>query len=385
MSAPLPPPDPLAGTAYRVLGPLGRGAMGEVFEAEHVALGKRVVAKILHARLLLRPDHVDRMRLEGQALGLLSHPNIVAVTDLGRTADGRPFLVMERLLGRTVRDALAERGAIPAAEAIAIAAQALAGLGAAHAAGIVHRDVKLDNLFLCAGSPNVGSQATPHPAPAEPAHGRGAGIVKILDFGLAKVIEGAGARGPRPLAVPTAEGVSVGTPRFFSPEQASGAPVDARTDLYALGAVLYAMVAGRGPFDHLATVAEVLAAHLETPPDPPSHHAPQPIPEELDAVILRALAKDPAARFQTAESFAEALAQIPAEPPRPIHTAPLADTTSLPSPADPEAATRPLPITAEVPSTPALPRELRRLFLLAALVAALITLLALSAVHALSG
>lgn len=293
------PFDPLAGTPYRTLGPLGRGAMGEVVDAEHRALGKRVVVKLLHARLRSRPDLVDRMRLEGQALALLQHPNIVAVTDLGFTADDRPFLVMERLRGRTLRDELRARGSIPTPEALGMAAQALAGLAAAHDAGIVHRDVKLENLFVCDaadGAPRA---------------------LKILDFGLAKVIEVDGeARAPRPLEVPTAEGVALGTPRFFSPEQAAGDPVDGRTDVYAMGAVLYALIAGRGPFEHLHTVAELLDAHLSTPPEPPSRHAPQPVSAALDQAILKALAKLPEDRFQTARAFAGALAA--ADEPEPI-------------------------------------------------------------------
>jgi serine/threonine-protein kinase len=263
--------------------------MGELFEAEHAAIGRRVAVKLLHRHLRWRRDLVDRMRLEGQALGHLEHPNVVQAIDFGLTWEDRPYLVMERLAGRTLADEVAARGALPAAEAIDLVAQALSGLSAVHRAGLLHRDIKLDNVFVC-----------------DAAAGRGR-IVKLLDFGVAKVVS-ARAGGPAPLPVPTAEDVAMGTPRFFSPEQAAGGPIDARSDVYAMGIVLYALLAGRGPFDHLTALADVLGAHIATPPAPPSQHAP--VPAALDAAVLRALAKRPADRFPSAAAFAEELARI---------------------------------------------------------------------------
>jgi eukaryotic-like serine/threonine-protein kinase len=325
-----PPPDPLAGTAYRTLAPLGRGGMGEVVEAEHVALGRRVVIKILHRRLAGTPGDVDRMRLEGQTLAQLEHPNLVAVTDLQVTADGRPFLVMERLRGRTLRDELAERGALPAAEAIALGRQALAGLGAAHAAGVVHRDVTLQNLFLC-----------------DPRPGEADRVLKVLDFGLAKVVGAGGGRGPAPLAVSTDEGVALGTPRFFSPEQASFGPVDARTDLYAAGAVIYTLVAGRGPFEHRVGLKAMVAAHAHETPEPPSRWAPSPLPPGLDEALLRALQKRPGDRFQSAAAFADALAVLRPRPRWP-RTEPMSPVT----PAPPESWPRTEPMSPVTPAPP---------------------------------
>jgi eukaryotic-like serine/threonine-protein kinase len=281
--------------------------MGEVVEAEHRALGKTVVVKLLQRELAHRPDQVDRMRLEGQTLARLEHENLVAVVDLQSTLDGRPYLVMERLRGRTLRDELAERGALPAAEAIDLARQALAGLGAAHQAGIVHRDVTLANLFLCDLRP-----------------GASARVLKVLDFGLAKVVSSAGGRAPRPLAASTEEGLTLGTPRFYSPEQAAGDRVDVRSDIYAMGIVLYTMVAGRGPFADLVAIEDLLAAHLTVTPPKPSIHAPFPLPEGLDEVIARAMAKRPEDRFTDAASFAAALDQARSPRPRWARTEPMA-------------------------------------------------------------
>ncbi len=286
--------DPLlAGTPYRMVAPLGRGGMGEVVEAEHVALGKRVVVKLLHLTLADRPDLVDRMRVEAQSLARLVHPNLVAVTDFGQTPDGRTYLVMERLYGRTLREELKDRGPLPAGEIVDIGRQALAGLSVAHEAGIVHRDVKLDNLFLC------------------DALADGRRLVKVLDFGIAKVLANAGdGRAPAPLAFPTEEGVSVGTPRFFSPEQARGQPVDARTDIYAMGAVMYALATGRGPFDHKATIYELTRAHAMEPPPRPSEVASATVHPELERVILKALEKKPEDRYPSAAELSAELARV---------------------------------------------------------------------------
>jgi serine/threonine-protein kinase len=281
------PDDTLAGTPYRLIARLGAGGMGEVFEAEHRALGRRVVVKLLHRHLAARRDLADRMRLEGQALARVDHPHVVAALDIGATWEGRPYLVMERLHGRTLRAELAARGPLPAAEAALMAADALDGLEALHAAGICHRDVKLDNVFLC-----------------DAANGRPR-TVKLLDLGVAKVVRD---DGPAPPLVPTEEGISLGTPRFFSPEQAVGSRVDPRSDVYAMGVVLYALVAGRGPFDDLARVSALLDAHASREPPRPSQFAP--VPPALEAAIQKALAKLPEDRFESAAAFAAELRRI---------------------------------------------------------------------------
>lgn len=284
----------LDGTPYRFIAPLGRGAMGDVVEAEHVALGKRVVVKLLQERHANRADYVDRMRIEAQALAKIIHPNLVQVTDFGQTAQGRTFLVMERLRGRNLREELDQRKFLPVLEAMNIVRQSLQGLAAAHDAGIVHRDVKLENLFLCEASSNRRA-------------------VKVLDFGVAKVIGVTGENTPQPLAYPTAEGVAMGTPRYFSPEQARGREVDWRTDVYAAGIVLYTLVTGRGPFDRHTTLLELTRAHAFEQPEAPSRIAPQVVPPELDAAIAKALAKEPLDRFPTAFSFAVELERISAK------------------------------------------------------------------------
>ncbi len=275
-------------TAYRVLGRLGAGGMGEVFLVEHRETGRKCVAKLLHARLAEDARFVDRTRLEAQSLGRLNHPHIVSVLGAGTTADARPFVILELLNGRTLKEELAARGgSIPVAEALTYACQVLSALSAAHGIGVVHRDIKPDNVFLC-------DQLD------------GSRRVKVLDFGVAKVLPGASPVAPSPLSLPTDEGTVVGTPRFMSPEGARGLPVDERADVYAVALVLYEMLTGRGPFDG-AGKADYLTAHASSDPAPPSQHASHAIPPELDAAILRALAKDPGLRFSSAEHFKVAL------------------------------------------------------------------------------
>jgi serine/threonine-protein kinase len=305
----------LIGSRYRLLRPLGRGGMGEVFEAEHVALRKRVVVKLLHARHGNQPQLLDRMRVEAQALALVRHPNLVEVSDFGHTSDGRAYFVMERLYGRTLREELDARGPLPPMEAIDLARQLLAGLEAAHGAGLVHRDVKLENVFLC--DPVGPSLNELNPRSSGRAT-RPRKLLKLLDFGLAKVVGAGRPEHPlTPLAIPTDEGVMLGTPRFFSPEQALGRPVDARSDLYSTGALLYAMVAGRAPFDHYTALYELAQAHAGEPPEPPSRYAGQPIPPGLERAIMKALEKRPEDRFQSAAELAAAL-DLATGPPAPV-------------------------------------------------------------------
>ncbi len=310
--------DPLAHTGYRTLGWLGQGGMSEVFVAEHAQLGLRVVVKLLHSALAGRADLVERMRIEGQSLALLSHPNIVQVIDAGHTVSGRPFLVMERLVGRTLGAELRARGALPREEALPIAQNVLAGLAAAHALGIVHRDIKVENIFLHERRDNTR-------------------IAKILDFGVAKILEGVRRTLPEPLSVPTQCGLLVGTPGYLSPEQASGRPADERSDLYAVAVVLYKLLTGRGPFDEYGRGERLIRAHMSESPLPPSRYAKQPISAQLDSVVLKALHKDPAERFQTAVELSlalEAVERIPARTAVEARRAPRSDRNraSLPVP-----------------------------------------------------
>lgn len=289
-------PDLLAGTAYRTIAQLDAGGMGLVLEAEHRKLRKRVCVKVLREH---SADFVDRMHLEAHSLAALDgHPNIVLATDFGETPGGRPFLVMERLYGRTLLQERNARGVLPVLEAIELTCQALAGLEAVHAMGVVHRDIKPGNLFLC--NARDGGRRT----------------LKILDFGVAKLVErdDVAPSTVAPRAMETARGTVIGSPRYMAPEQIGGtAPVDHRADLYAVGAVLFSLLTGRGPFDDRKDDVAVVLGHLHAMPPAPSTLAPQPIPEALDQVVLRALAKKPADRFPDARSFVTALHQIARE------------------------------------------------------------------------
>ncbi len=265
----------IPGTRYRVRSLLGIGGMGSVYEVEHVELGKRFVLKALLSDLSQRADLVARLRNEQRALGRLEHPNIINVTDAGVTAANIPYFVMERLDGETLGARLRRSGYLPIGEALAVAAGVLDGLSAAHEIGVVHRDVKPPNIFLAQGK-----------------------YPKILDFGVAKMMDIGGAI--------TARGVAVGTPRYMSPEQASGETLDGRSDIYALGLLLYESVVGKGPFDDVRDANELLLSHL-------SRVAPQlsasvgSVTRELDELVARLLAKKPAQRPATASEAAALL------------------------------------------------------------------------------
>lgn len=266
----------LAGTPYRTLRPLGKGRMGEVFLIEHEFLKKRFALKVMHTRLRREPQAIDRMRVEAQAMARLRHPNIVDVVDFWMAADGTPCVVLELLNGQTLHDELLARRTMPPGKAVHIACQVLSALAAAHAIGIVHRDIKPENLFL-------------HRTERR-------SVVKVLDFGLARVIPQVAPDSLMPLTVPTSTGKVVGSPQFMSPEAMRGARVDGRSDLYSVGVVLYVMLVGRGPYD---------AGEREL--HPPSEHGVAEVHPELDRVILRALHDDPKARYQAAREFHDAI------------------------------------------------------------------------------
>lgn len=305
----LPVSDPFAGSRYRVIGRLGRGGSSDVYEAEHVALGKSVVIKVLKINLAADPLYLDRMRLEAQTLGRLRHRNLIAVTDSGCTSDGRPFFVMERLQGRTLLAEIRSCGWFPVEVAIELVQQLLAGLAAAHDAGIIHRDLKLENVFLC--DPDDHGYRT----------------LKLLDFGIAKVLPGGdGTLAPKPLAMKSHEGLPIGTPRFLSPEQVLCREVSTRTDIYGTGTVLFELLTGRDPFSHVDDYLELLEAHLSEAPPAPSTVAEQPIEPALDAIVLRALAKAPEQRFESARAFSDALASVAALRRAPVLAAPIPAT-----------------------------------------------------------
>jgi serine/threonine protein kinase len=263
--------------------------MGELIVAEHLELGRQFVVKLLHQRFAGDPQLIDRVRIEAQSLGRLSHPNVVSVVGFGYAADGRPYIAMEYLRGRTLTEELASRR-LSVVESVSFARSLLSALGAAHALGIVHRDVKPDNIMLVERTDGL--------------------VLKVLDFGMARVLPGVASGAPQPLSFPTDTGVVVGTPRFVSPEAARGEEVDARADLYSAALVLFLMLAGRGPFDHLKGTDRLLAAQAESEPDLPSKFAVEPIPAELDAAVRKALAKRPEERFQSAAEFDRELERV---------------------------------------------------------------------------
>ncbi len=262
------------GTRYRVRRLIGAGGMGRVYEVEHVELGKRFVLKSLQRELSRREDLVARLRNEWRALARLEHPNIVNVTDAGTSDNGVPFYVMERLEGETLSALLHRQRRLLPQQALAISAGILSGLHAAHQIGVVHRDVKPPNIFLTAPT-----------------------SVKVLDFGIAKIKDAKD--------VITARGLAVGTPRYMSPEQAQGAAVDARSDIYATGLMLFEMVSGVGPFDDARDHNELLLAHLGR--KAPLLSSISVVAPELDAIVAGMLAKDPRERPASARQVAETL------------------------------------------------------------------------------
>jgi eukaryotic-like serine/threonine-protein kinase len=262
------------GTRYRVTRLIGSGGMGRVYEVEHVELGKRFVLKALQRELSRREDLVARLRNEWRALARLEHPNIVNVTDAGTSDSGVPFYVMERLEGETLSALLHRHRRLVPQQALAIAAGILDGLHAAHQIGVVHRDVKPPNIFLTAPT-----------------------MVKVLDFGIAKIKDAKD--------VITARGLAVGTPRYMSPEQAQGSAVDARSDIYATGLMLFEMVSGVGPFDDARDHNELLLAHLGR--QAPLLSSISVVAPELDAIVAGMLAKDPRERPPSARQVADTL------------------------------------------------------------------------------
>jgi serine/threonine-protein kinase len=271
---------------YEVLAPLGAGGMGEVYRARDTRLGRPVAIKVLPTSVEGDESRLRRFEQEARAAGVLNHPNVLAVFDVG-THEGAPYLVTEFLEGETLRERLAHP--LTLADVLDYAVQIASGLAAAHEKGIVHRDIKPENVFV-----------------------RSDGFVKVLDFGLAKLSEPkseAGLSGDLTLVkVDTEPGAVLGTVRYMSPEQVRGYDVDSRTDVFSLGAVLYEMIAGRPPFAG-PSGGDVIVAILEREPWPLSTLRAD-VPDDLDAVCGRALAKERASRYQSVEAFAADLRDL---------------------------------------------------------------------------
>ena len=262
---------------YEILSPLGAGGMGEVYRAKDPRLGRDVAVKVLPASFSSDPDRLKRFEQEARAAGILNHPNITAVHDLG-TYDGAPYVVQELLEGETLRAELSG-GRFSPRKAIEYAVQIAQGLAAAHDKGIVHRDLKPENVFVTKD-----------------------GRVKILDFGLAKLTETAASANATNLPTATEPGVVMGTIGYMSPEQVKGKPADARSDIFALGAILYEMLAGQRAFRG-DSAGETMAAILkEDPPDLSVTN--QNISPGLDRVVRHCLEKNPERRFQSTSDIA---------------------------------------------------------------------------------
>jgi serine/threonine-protein kinase len=267
--------------AYRVLDRLGQGGMGSVWTGEHVVLGRRVALKVLHPAYSARPDIVTRFFNEARAAVKIADPGTVEIFDFGQHTDGTAYLVMELLDGEPLDRRLARQGVLDPRSALRIVGQVATTLAAAHACGIVHRDVKPENIFLIRDPAVEGGERA-----------------KILDFGIAKIGGGT--------AMPTQTSAVFGTPLYMSPEQCRGAGyVDARSDLYALGCVLFELVTGRPPFRGQG-MADLVMAHLRETPPTPSTIAPGIAPE-VDHLVLRCLAKRPDARPGSARALATAI------------------------------------------------------------------------------
>ena len=268
---------------YRVIEPLGQGAMGRVYLAEHVKMERRCAIKVMSPELVSDADAISRFNREATNASRIQHPNVATVYDFGESADGLVFLAMEFVPGEALSRICDREHALPAARAANIARQVADGLDAAHDLGIIHRDLKPDNIMI-----------------AQAKDGRD--IVKIVDFGIAKGTQ-QGAAGREAL---TRTGVVVGTLQYMSPEQLGGDPIDGRSDLYALGCMLYEMLTGESAFAG-STIEARLQRRLTGEQLHPRGVNPS-VPVWLDALVAKALAREPGARFQTAADLRDALA-----------------------------------------------------------------------------
>jgi eukaryotic-like serine/threonine-protein kinase len=280
--------DPFVGTVvgerYRIVNRIGIGGMGAVYRAEHTMMRRDLAIKVLLPELSGKEEFARRFEREAESASRLDHPNIITVTDFGRTAEGSLFLAMEFLAGTSLAAAIAA-GPMPVPRALAIVRQILRALDHAHAAGVVHRDLKPENIMLVERDGNRE-------------------VVKILDFGIAKVTEPQSAPGREAL---TQAGVIFGTPEYLSPEQALGEGVDARADIYAAGVILFEMLAGRRPFESEDKV-KIISMHLShAPPRIREVNPAVEVPIPLEQAVLQALEKSRENRFATAAAFLQAL------------------------------------------------------------------------------
>ncbi|MCH2108156.1 MAG: protein kinase [Polyangiaceae bacterium] len=278
--------DPFIGTTlaagYHITELIGIGGMGRVYRAEQRVLGRTVAVKLIHPHLLADDSSPARFLTEARAASQLNHPNSISVFDFGRTDDGHPYLVMELLRGKDLAQVLHENGPLELPRIVEVLTQVLAALGEAHELGIVHRDLKPENIVL------------------QPLR-RGGDLVKVLDFGLAKL------KADTPETGVTNPGIVCGTPDYMSPEQGRGDELDGRSDLYAVGVILFQLLTGQLPFVG-ESPTQVVMMHLTTPPPDPQQVLPHgSFPPAIIQVVRRALTKKSSGRFQDAHEFSTAL------------------------------------------------------------------------------
>jgi serine/threonine-protein kinase len=281
--------DPLVGTTidgrYQVEKKLGEGGMGVVYLAKHAVIGNKCAIKVLRGEMAGEGEVSERFIQEARAAAAIGNDHIIQITDFGQLPDGSAYFVMEFLDGHALHDIIQDTAHIESARVIRIMSQCCEGLAAAHSSDIVHRDLKPDNIFLVR-------------------KGTDSDFVKILDFGIAKVQ--ASESGKRL----TKTGMIFGTPQYMSPEQAAGSGVDARTDIYSLGIIMYEMLCGHVPFE-ADTFMGVLTKHLYEEPIPPRRLVPPiDMPHNLEAILLKAIAKKPDKRYQSMNEFAEDLRAV---------------------------------------------------------------------------
>jgi serine/threonine protein kinase len=274
---------------YALESVIGDGSCGVVYRAKQLALGKDVAVKVLHRTMSLDPSIVERFHREARAASQLGHPSSVTVFDFGQEPDGLLYLVMEYVAGRDLLEVMNDEGPLEPRRIAMILGQVLAALAVAHDRAIIHRDLKPENILLVRAKSDDGEAID---------------VVKVCDFGIATV---ASSNDPNAMRL-TARGLIVGTPEYMAPEQALGGAVDGRTDLYALGAVLYQLLTHRVPFRGSTPMATVLQ-QINAPVTPPSHYVPW-IDPLLERICLRALAKSPDERFANAREMRAALREM---------------------------------------------------------------------------
>ena len=284
---------------YKILSLLGSGGMGTVYLAEHVLINKQVAIKVLSPAHSKKPDEVERFLREARAASRIRQENVVDITDFGYTSGGLAFLVMEYLEGEDLATTSTREGALPWRRAVRITRQICTALEAAHNTGIIHRDMKPENVF------RIRRGADPD-------------FIKVLDFGIAKIID----ENYEPSLPSSTNSGLLGTPEYVAPELIRGLPPDARVDIYAVGVILYRLLTGRVPFSGDSFMA-TLTQHLMEPPKPLRQVAPHmDIPEALEAICLRTLNKEPDQRYSAIGELSRAIAAVDAAHPEPSVVAP---------------------------------------------------------------